>query len=131
MKIETFFQDLAWTEKLFDHDERRQNVFNMLKPFVDKDDLELAIAMGDLTLIIPIWIGHSRQTLKKKNKPKQNATDHVPLQDDIKDQIDDIIYTSADPSPESSPDLINVSPPQIQMTPVIPDPETHALSSEF
>src|SRR6266542_6674204 len=70
MKIETFFQDLAWTEKLFDHDERRQNVFNMLKPFVDKDDLELAIAMGDPTLIIPIWIGRSRQTLKKKKKTK-------------------------------------------------------------
>src|SRR6266498_2292269 len=46
----------------------------MLKPFVDNEDLELATAMGDPTLIIPIWIGHFRQTLKKKRKEKLKKT---------------------------------------------------------
>src|SRR6266542_1165453 len=74
MKIETFFQDLAWTENLFAQDERRQNIFNMLKPFVVNEDLELTTAMGDPTLIIPLWIGRFRQTLKKKQKEKLKKT---------------------------------------------------------
>src|SRR6266542_2431508 len=74
MKIETFFQDLAWTENLFAQDERRQEIFNMLKPFVVNEDLELATTMGDPTLIIPIWIGRFRQTLKKKRKEKLKKT---------------------------------------------------------
>src|SRR6266496_1744038 len=74
MKIETFFQDLTWTENLFAQDERRQDIFNMLKPFVVNEDLELATAMSDPTLIIPIWIGRFRQTLKKKRKEKLKKT---------------------------------------------------------
>jgi len=221
MKIETFFQDLAWTENIFTQDERRQEIFCMLKPFVNNEDLELAAAMGDPTLVIPIWIGRLRQNLKKKrkekfkktlrriissqkaplpvstqpepsfssqnnrvikvdtthndaiapnqssmtpspdlvlitpaddpdvimeeapgnswtpphaskkkSKQKRNAPDHVPSQDGVNDQMDDIIYASADPSPESSPD-INISPPPIPITPVIPNTETHSLISDF
>ena len=66
MKIEQFFQDLAWTKDLFNQEERRQEIFCMHKPFINKEDLELATVMGDLTLVIPIWIGRLRQTLKKK-----------------------------------------------------------------
>src|SRR6266542_6338891 len=74
MKIETFFQDLAWTENLFIQDERLQDIFNMLKPFVNVEDLELATTMGDPTLVIPSWIGRHRQTLKKKRKEKFKKT---------------------------------------------------------
>ncbi len=74
MKIETFFQDLAWTENIFTQDERRQEIFCMLKPFVNNEDLELAAAMGDPTLVIPIWIGRLRQNLKKKRKEKFKKT---------------------------------------------------------
>src|SRR6266542_3178809 len=193
----------------------------MIKPFVQSEDLELATAMGDLTLVIPIWIGRSKQNLKKKrkekfkktlrrilssqnahvpvsnqpepnlsgqnkrvpktvapkddacapnqysssplpdldpispmvdpdvtmeeasgnsrtptraskkkNKQKRDALDHVPPQDNVNDQMDDIIYASADPSPESSPDIINVSPPPIPLTPVILNLGTHGLISD-
>ena len=74
MKFNQFVQDLAWTENLFIQEERRQEIFIMLKPFIDKEDLKLATAMGDLTLVIPIWIGHLKQTLKKKQKEKFRKT---------------------------------------------------------
>ena len=76
MKFEQFFQDLAWTENIFIQDERRQEIFNMLKPVVDKEDLDLATAMGDPTLMIPIWISQLRQTLKKKRKEQLKKTLH-------------------------------------------------------
>ncbi len=96
-------------------------------------DLVLITPADDPDVIMEEAPGNSRtppHASKKKNKQKRNAPDHVPPQDGVNDQMDDIIYASADPSPESSPD-INVSPPPIPITPVIPNPETHGLISDF
>ena len=74
MKIHQFLQDLAWTQNLFLQDERRQEIFDKLDPYFEKEDHELAATMGDLTLVLPIWIGHLKQTLKKKRKEKLKKT---------------------------------------------------------
>src|SRR6266542_3894069 len=222
MKIETFFQDLAWTENLFIQDERLQDIFNMLKPFVNVEDLELATTMGDPTLVIPIWLGRHRQSLKKKrkeklkktlrrilssqnahilvtNQPKPSSVDqnkrvlkadvthddvvapkldlspplpnldpiptaedpdiimedtprtsrtppraskkknkqkldqigHVLLHEDTREKMEGVIYTSAESSPESSPDLTRITQTQPPVTPAVPDPETLATIQEF
>ena len=70
MKFDKFVQDLAWTKDLFLQHERRQNIFKQLEKYFDPEDLKLANTMGDPTLTIPLWIGRSQQSLKKKWKGK-------------------------------------------------------------